>query len=189
MLSPQWDFFILVRWHLSIESTSWFQHITKSSPATGWTSCSGHDFTCRVLAVVRSSHLHNGISYTGKITSLYWIRAQIFFRKHKKTFTFSILSHYQAGICSRRPSSSYTFTTKAVDNLVMQRSQSISSHCTDIILMEYSGLIVKRLILALSVAWNNHKFRQTCNIHNRKSSTIWLKMCINHQIIAMTLNE
>ena len=27
--------------------------------------------------VVRSSYLHNGISYTGKMTSLYWIRALI----------------------------------------------------------------------------------------------------------------
>ena len=26
--------------------------------------------------VVRSSYLHNGISYTGKMTSLYWIGAQ-----------------------------------------------------------------------------------------------------------------
>ena len=26
---------------------------------------------------ILSSYLHNGISYTGKMTSLYWIRAQI----------------------------------------------------------------------------------------------------------------
>ena len=31
---------------------------------------------CGDKTVVRSSYLHNGISYTGKITSLYWIRAQ-----------------------------------------------------------------------------------------------------------------
>ena len=30
---------------------------------------------CGDKTVVRSSDLHNGISYTGKITSLYWIRA------------------------------------------------------------------------------------------------------------------
>ena len=30
---------------------------------------------CGDKTVVRSSYLHNGISYTGKITSLYWIRA------------------------------------------------------------------------------------------------------------------
>ena len=29
-----------------------------------------------IWSVVRSSYLHNGISYTGKMTSLYWIRAQ-----------------------------------------------------------------------------------------------------------------
>ena len=32
---------------------------------------------CGDKTVVRSSYLHNGISYTGKTTSLYWIRAQI----------------------------------------------------------------------------------------------------------------
>ena len=30
---------------------------------------------CRDKTVVRSSYLHNGISYTGKMSSLYWIRA------------------------------------------------------------------------------------------------------------------
>ena len=32
---------------------------------------------CGDKTAVRSSYLHNGISYTGKMTSLYWIRAQI----------------------------------------------------------------------------------------------------------------
>ena len=32
---------------------------------------------CGDKTVVRSSYLHNGISYTGKMTSLYWVRAQI----------------------------------------------------------------------------------------------------------------
>ena len=32
---------------------------------------------CGDKTVVRSSYLHNGISYTGKTTSLYWIRALI----------------------------------------------------------------------------------------------------------------
>ena len=31
---------------------------------------------CGDKTVVRSSYLHNGISYTGKMTYLYWIRAQ-----------------------------------------------------------------------------------------------------------------
>ena len=33
---------------------------------------------CGDKTVVRSSYLHNGISYTGKMTSLYWISAQTF---------------------------------------------------------------------------------------------------------------
>ena len=32
---------------------------------------------CEYKTAVRSSYRHNGISYTGKITSLYWIRALI----------------------------------------------------------------------------------------------------------------
>ena len=32
---------------------------------------------CGDKTVVRSSYLHNGISYTGKMSSLYWIGAQI----------------------------------------------------------------------------------------------------------------
>ena len=32
--------------------------------------------------VVRSSYLHNGISYTGKMTSLYWIRAMVYCTTH-----------------------------------------------------------------------------------------------------------
>ena len=32
---------------------------------------------CGDKTILRSSYLHNGISYTGKTTSLYWIRAQV----------------------------------------------------------------------------------------------------------------
>ena len=32
---------------------------------------------CGDTTVVRSSYLHNGISYTGKISSLYWVRALV----------------------------------------------------------------------------------------------------------------
>ena len=32
---------------------------------------------CGDKTVVSSSYLHNGISYTGKMASLYWIRAQV----------------------------------------------------------------------------------------------------------------
>ena len=40
------------------------------------TSYQYRKFHCGDKTVVRSSYLHNGISYTGKMTSLYWIRAQ-----------------------------------------------------------------------------------------------------------------
>ena len=32
---------------------------------------------CRDKTILRPSYLHNGISYTGKMTSLYWIRAMV----------------------------------------------------------------------------------------------------------------
>ena len=35
---------------------------------------------CGDKTILRPSYLHNGISYTGKMTSLYWIRAQVFSR-------------------------------------------------------------------------------------------------------------
>ena len=40
-----------------------------------WTLTQYRKFHCRDKKIVRSSYLHNGISYTGKMTSLYWIRA------------------------------------------------------------------------------------------------------------------
>ena len=40
-------------------------------------SCQYRKSHCGDKTVVRSSYLHNGISYTGKTTSLYWIVAQI----------------------------------------------------------------------------------------------------------------
>ena len=36
---------------------------------------------CGDKTVVRSSYLHNGISYTGKMTSSYWIRALLLFMR------------------------------------------------------------------------------------------------------------
>ena len=42
------------------------------------TSCYEYRIShCGDKTVVRSSHLHNGISYTGKMTSVYWIRALV----------------------------------------------------------------------------------------------------------------
>ena len=41
---------------------------------------------CGDKTVVRSSYLHNGISYTGKMSSLYWIGAQGLFSLSGRTF-------------------------------------------------------------------------------------------------------
>ena len=54
---------ILVRWHLYIESGPY--QYRKSH--------------CGDKTILRPSYLHNGISYTGKMTSLYWIRSQYAF--------------------------------------------------------------------------------------------------------------
>ena len=35
---------------------------------------------CGDKTILRPSYLHNGISYTGKMTSLYWIRTQVIIR-------------------------------------------------------------------------------------------------------------
>ena len=40
------------------------------------------EFHCEDETVVRSSYLHNGIPYTGKMTSLNWIRAQGISKQH-----------------------------------------------------------------------------------------------------------
>ena len=40
------------------------------------TSCQYRESHCGDKTIWRPSYLHNGISYTGKMTSLYWIKAQ-----------------------------------------------------------------------------------------------------------------
>ena len=47
---------------------------------------------CGDETIVISSYLHNGISYTGKMTSLYWIRAQVFVCT-VLSFSGTILAH------------------------------------------------------------------------------------------------
>ena len=39
---------------------------------------------CGDKTILRPSYLHNGISYTGKITSLYWIRARLTYTQHQE---------------------------------------------------------------------------------------------------------
>ena len=45
-------------------------------------------YHCGDKMVVRSSYLHNGISYTGKMTSLYGIRAQALFQYNDHLFRY-----------------------------------------------------------------------------------------------------
>ena len=50
---------------------------------------------CGDKTVIRSSYLHNGISYTGKMSSLYWIRAQTLFqRREQRTVVFHHTFNY-----------------------------------------------------------------------------------------------
>ena len=46
---------------------------------------------CRDKTILRPSYLHNGISYTGKMTSLYWIRALHFSGRCYKKMSCAIL--------------------------------------------------------------------------------------------------
>ena len=60
-------------------------HLTQWSPSSGpWFNIKMSSYQyrkshCGDKTVVRSSYLHNGISYTGKMSSLYWIRAQVLY--------------------------------------------------------------------------------------------------------------
>ena len=65
-LKPCWLIISEVLWH---SQGPWF-NIKMSSCQYGKSHCGDK-------TVVRSSYLHNGISYTGKMTSLYWIRALV----------------------------------------------------------------------------------------------------------------
>ena len=46
-------------------------------------SCRYRKSHCGDKMVVRSSYLHNGISYTGKVSSLYWIGSQTVIMQHR----------------------------------------------------------------------------------------------------------
>ena len=66
----------------SIISQHWSRWLVGAEQATGpWFNIKMSSYQyrkshCGDKTVVRSSHLHNGISYTGKMSSLYWIGAQ-----------------------------------------------------------------------------------------------------------------
>ena len=47
---------------------------------------------CGDKTILRPSYLHNGISYTGKMTSLYWIGAQIYHNaSHRIAYNLNII--------------------------------------------------------------------------------------------------
>ena len=48
---------------------------------------------CGDKTILRPSYLHNGISYAGKMTSLYWIRAQVVIF-HEEEFQIPVPFHY-----------------------------------------------------------------------------------------------
>ena len=59
----------------------WCYAMTVPSLSRGWLNIKMSSYQyrkshCGDETILRSSHRHNGISYTGKMTSLYWIRAQ-----------------------------------------------------------------------------------------------------------------
>ena len=63
-------------------NTKWNLYRTKIKQPWGWFNkkISSYQYRkshCEDKTILRPSYLHNGISYTGKMTSLYWIRAHI----------------------------------------------------------------------------------------------------------------
>ena len=87
MLIKYWDM-IGIWWFIycSVDYYWLYALKTRPKPTSFWTpsglwfniTISSYQYRkshCGEKTVVRSSYLHNGISYTGKMSSLYWIRA------------------------------------------------------------------------------------------------------------------
>ena len=80
----QW-FSGVVTWQIDI--SNWCESYIHACRILGWHTgprfnikMSSYQYRksyCGDKTVVRSSYLHNGVSYTGKMTSLYWIRALV----------------------------------------------------------------------------------------------------------------
>ena len=71
------NIFNVISWNYK---PKWFQSNQKWSRPGPWFNIKMSSYQyrkshCGDKTVVRSSYLHNGISYTGKMSSLYWIRA------------------------------------------------------------------------------------------------------------------
>ena len=98
---------------------AWFRHITVCLLGC-FSCCPGPWFNikmssyqyrkshCEDKTILRPSYLHKGISYTGKTTSLYWIRVQVFIPKQ------SILN-------SRQPNNVAGFTSSLTNHPSCQR--------------------------------------------------------------------
>ena len=67
-VSHHWDGTDTCSWNLSLWKPRPYFNVKMSSYQYRKSHCGDR-------TVVRSSYLHNGISYTGKMTSLYWIKA------------------------------------------------------------------------------------------------------------------
>ena len=99
---------------------------------------------CGDKTILRPSYLHNGISYTAKMTSLYWIRVQtatshpsaLLFSSaslpttisHSKTSHFLFLSASHPLLCSLYIFPTYLFLTYSLPFYLWFFSPSIS-HC------------------------------------------------------------
>ena len=57
---------------------------------------------CGDKTVVRSSYLHNGISYTSKMTYLYWIRAQVYYGMMSHSMTWRSVWYIDQTMNSKR---------------------------------------------------------------------------------------
>ena len=90
-----------VCWHIPIQSNSFaFPWIPSPQGSLAFgqpQACTGPRFNIKMTSywyrkshcgdktILRPSYLHNGISYTGKTTSLYWIGALVFEKYHMTT--------------------------------------------------------------------------------------------------------
>ena len=77
-----------------IDATAWGRGVKYQRTNIKMSSYQYRKSDCGDKTVVRSSYLHNGISYIGKMTSLYWIRAQ---------FTIGAMSPWYNNCCRKFP--------------------------------------------------------------------------------------
>ena len=107
---------------------------------------------CWDKTILRPSYLHNGISYTGKMTSLYWIRAQT-------TFTFFLEVATGTGITTIRGITAPLLFTGCLTNpLVATLSSAIWYHYT-------------RTASIMCQSWNDRlfEFAQSYCVHHTKT--------------------